>query len=105
MIDQLQPAVMTALAAGRQLNQAAGALGFYLLSKEGQHKDTYLQAMSDVDTSIQVLQELTAVREDAEMSSRVSAITGGIEDLRQREPTGFRNRCKLAALRIVWGKE
>jgi methyl-accepting chemotaxis protein len=85
MIDQLQPALMTALATGRQLNQAVGALGFYLLSKETQHKDTYLRAMSDVDNSIKELQELTAVREDPEMSSRVSAIAGGIAALRQRE--------------------
>ncbi|WP_297528002.1 methyl-accepting chemotaxis protein [Thiohalobacter sp.] len=45
MVDEQQPVVLDSLAVTGELNEAAGALGFYLLSGEAQHREAYERAL------------------------------------------------------------
>ena len=62
VVDEVQPALLTSRLLSEELNQASTSLGFYLLSKETQHKDAYLGGLVRLDEIIATLELLPAIR-------------------------------------------
>ena len=49
--EEIQPAVLTASKLQFQIERANSSLGFYLLSKEQSHKDSYLESLAKIRDS------------------------------------------------------
>ncbi len=52
VIEEIQPVVLASIELNEYLNQATASLGFYLLSGEQQHDDSYHQSMQTVDARL-----------------------------------------------------
>ena len=58
VVEQRQPAVFLSKELAVQLEQSAGSLGFYLLSKEQEHQAAYKKSLRRVD---EIIAELKAI--------------------------------------------
>ncbi len=72
--DDIQPAVLKASALEHSLDKANSALGFYLLSKEVSHRQTYEKNLQHVDGLLGELKGMSLVASSVDLSSRVEAI-------------------------------
>lgn len=64
LVNDIQPAANLSLKLVDQLDRAAASLGFYLLSKEQQHKKDYLDYLKRIETSTEKLISMNIVKND-----------------------------------------
>ena len=77
--EDIQPAVLAASELEYRLEKANSALGFYLLSKEDSHKQSYLQNLQKVDTILGEMRTMPLVQEDASVSEVVESIVADVD--------------------------
>ena len=77
MVEEIQPAIVASGAINAELNRATGSLGYYLLSKEPQHKQAYLTALADAERHLGELRGLIAA--DGESARLIDAIGADME--------------------------
>lgn len=66
LVNEIQPAANLSLKLVDQLDRASASLGFYLLSKEKQHKTDYLDYLNKIDASTKELISMNVVKNDAD---------------------------------------
>ena len=81
--DDIQPAVLAASELQYNIERANSSLGFYLLSQEQSHKDSYLESLAKVDVILGKLQNLPMVQEQALLKDHVNEIASGVEQFKQ----------------------
>lgn len=81
LVNDVQPAVVQSLQIVDELDRASASLGFYLLSKEDVHKKEYLFYMDKITTSVVLLSEMKAVRDDPETALLVETVAQSIKNL------------------------
>ena len=81
--DDIQPAVLAATELQYHIERANSSLGFYLLSKEQSHKDSYLESLARVDVVLGKLQNLDMVKDQPLLADRVNEIASGVDNFRQ----------------------
>ncbi len=59
VVEENQPMVIASLELSDKLHKASGSLGFFLLSKEDDHKNAYLKALENVKQSYQKLKSVS----------------------------------------------
>ena len=97
VVHEIQPTVFDAMELAKQLDTANKSLGFYLLSKEEQHKQGYLASLEQLDVLLGRLQSSAMAKEDAEVAQRLQGLAAKIERFK-----GFREQMlKLAEDNIV----
>ena len=74
VVDESQPAAMTSLMLRGQLERASRALGFYLLSKDPQHKNEYIEVLGKIDETVKSLQAMRAMQTSEQSARLVAAI-------------------------------
>ncbi|QYZ64982.1 MAG: hypothetical protein OI74_03800 [Gammaproteobacteria bacterium (ex Lamellibrachia satsuma)] len=79
VVGHTQPAVLQSMSVASELQRTTSALGFYLLSKEAQHKENYLNGLQKIDKQLNSLQELPAINGDPISVQLISDITLGIK--------------------------
>ena len=77
MVEEIQPAIVASGAISAELNRATGALGYYLLSKETQHKQAYLSALGAAEERLAALRGMVAG--DGESARLIDRIAADIE--------------------------
>ncbi len=79
MVKERQPAAFSAMALVTQLESASAGLGYYLLSKEGEHKENYEQAIEDLDALLQELSSNPMVARNPKLRGRVNEIVADLK--------------------------
>ncbi len=87
VVNHTQPAVLRSMEIAASLQRTSSALGFYLLSKEPQHKAAYQEGLTKVTELLQALRKLPAIQNDPASIQLVAAITSDIVKFK-----GFRER-------------
>ncbi len=64
VVDEIQPTVVRSMQLMAQLERSAGALGFYLLSRDDTHKQSYLAALKSAQTTLAALKETRLIAEN-----------------------------------------
>ncbi|WP_455207684.1 methyl-accepting chemotaxis protein [Kaarinaea lacus] len=81
--DDIQPAVLAASELQYHIERANSSLGFYLLSQEQSHKDSYLESLAKVDMVLGKLQNLPMVQNQPLLKDHVNEIAGGVDQFKQ----------------------
>ena len=81
--DDIQPAVLAATELQYHIERANSSLGFYLLSHEQSHKDSYLESLAKVDVVLGKLQSLPMVQDQPLLKDHVNEIAGGVNQFKQ----------------------
>jgi methyl-accepting chemotaxis protein len=81
--EDIQPAVLSATELQYHIERANSSLGFYLLSKEQSHKDSYLESLAKLDVVLGKLQNLQMVQDQPLLKDHVSEIAGGVNQFKQ----------------------
>ena len=93
VVNEIQPTVFDAMELATQLDTANKSLGFYLLSKEEQHKQGYLASLEQLDVLLGRLQSSTLAGEDAAVARQLQELAVKVERFK-----GFREQMlELAA--------
>ena len=78
----IQPAVLSASELEFRLEKANSSLGFYLLSKEDSHKQSYLQSLQRVDEILTEMRLMSLVTSDPDVSAQVGSIAADVESFK-----------------------
>ena len=78
VVKEHEPTVIAVIELGQQINQASSALGFYLLSKERNHKVEFKNSLQDVTTTLQTLQSRESIQNDDAAKKLVTLISSKI---------------------------
>lgn len=76
VIDDIQPSVIASMELTSGLNQATSSLGFFLLSGETVHRDTYQGALTRVDSMVEALTK--QLSSDAAQAAHIETIRADI---------------------------
>jgi methyl-accepting chemotaxis protein len=68
VVHERQPTLILAKELSTILKQAAGSLGFYLLTKESQHQDAYKRQIKQAEATLQKLQRMPVVMQNTRSS-------------------------------------
>ncbi|MCK5092393.1 MAG: methyl-accepting chemotaxis protein [Gammaproteobacteria bacterium] len=74
VVDQAQPMVLASMELNSYLETSARSLGFFLLSKDEQHKSAYLKALDSANRTLARIQLLPDVMDDPDTAALVDAI-------------------------------
>ncbi|MEJ2454202.1 MAG: methyl-accepting chemotaxis protein [Candidatus Thiodiazotropha sp.] len=85
VVKDRQPTLILAKDLASSLEQAAGSLGFYLLTKETQHRDAYTRQLDLAKVALTQLQQMPAVMRD---SRSIQLMEGLQQKLQAFETTG-----------------
>ncbi|MBD3671717.1 MAG: methyl-accepting chemotaxis protein [Gammaproteobacteria bacterium] len=78
VVDNAQPMVLASMELSAELAKSNQALGFYLLSKEEEHKNAYLGSLAKIEDIFSSMKSLEMVRSDQGMASQINAIENDI---------------------------
>lgn len=79
MVEHIQPTVLDALELATRLEHTTASLGFYLLSKEPQQREDYLQNLQQVSELLRNLQQQPLIQQDKALGNKVTAIAAKVE--------------------------
>jgi len=82
VVEERQPTVLLSMELSRHLQSSASSFGFYLLSRESQHKADFLQGEKRAGKLIEELGGLKAVVEHEEAKALVEGIAGDFARLK-----------------------
>jgi methyl-accepting chemotaxis protein len=85
----IQPAVIAAGELEYSLERTNSALGFYLLSKEESHKNSYLKGLEHVDEALEALSKTPLVRSDAQLKAQMDAIAADVAKFKSYQEQMF----------------
>jgi methyl-accepting chemotaxis protein len=85
MVDQRQPAVLVTNALATEINRTASALGFFLSTKEEEHKKNYLDGIQKAGSLLQELNQFEVIKSDKDSSELTTQLT---QDLSRFESLG-----------------
>ncbi len=80
VVGYAQPAVISSMEIAAEMQQTAASLGFYLLSKEKQHKDYYIEGQKALQALISQLQTLPAISNSPQGTELVRLIARDVSD-------------------------
>ena len=78
VVNEIQPAVFDAMELADELDASSKALGFYLLSKEPQHKKDYLNSLQKIDSLLEQLQASSIAGKDQVVAEQLKKLSGEI---------------------------
>jgi methyl-accepting chemotaxis protein len=90
VVKERQPTVLLSKQLATQLQQATSSMGFFLLSKEADHKSAYQKELAEAGKTIAALRALPAVQEHPESHALMEKIEANIKKFRQLEPKLFK---------------
>jgi len=73
-----QPAMLASMALSDQVNRSAQSMGFYLLSKEEVHKQSYVNELAGLTEKISALKEMPVLQQDPESAELVNKIASDV---------------------------
>ena len=79
MVRNVQPTVMDSMEIARLLDHASAALGFYLLSKEASHQQSFLATLNTIDQRFAQLRQRPLVQSDTEIKQKLTVIHDKVE--------------------------
>ena len=92
VVNDIQPAVFDAMELADELDAASKSLGFYLLSKEPQHKQEYIDALQQIDTRLERLKASPIANTNSVVAEQLNKLSAEVEQFKS-----FRERMlKLA---------
>ena len=74
VVNVYQPRTLASLELSRKVEETAGALGFYLLSKDDAHKKNYSQGLASINESYLSLKELLAKENDPKLNAKMDEL-------------------------------
>lgn len=74
VVEEVQPTMIVSMHLSKLLEQSAGSMGFYLLSKDEIHKQAYLKALTEIDSALNTLQSMPSIQQDTELNALVQSI-------------------------------
>ena len=87
VVDEVQPLVDKSMALESGLNRTTAAMGFYLLSKEEQHKTDYLAGLKSLREELAALAAMPAVKDDLSAQELLASIDQDINRFQGFEAT------------------
>ncbi len=87
VVDEVQPLVDRSMALESLLNRTTAAMGFYLLSKEEQHKTDYLAGLASLREQVAELAAMPGVKHDAGAQELLTSIDEDIARFQGFEAT------------------
>lgn len=87
VVEQRQPLALASTALSDAISHANNALGFYLISAEPSDQEDYDKAIKEVDRTLEMLQAMPLVQQDADTSVLIDDIANDLTQYRQ-----FRDR-------------
>ncbi len=90
VVKERQPTVMLSKELAARLQEAASSMGFYLLSKEADHKSAYQKELTEANKAIAALQVLPAVQNHPPSRTLVEKIGANVKKFRGLEPKLFK---------------
>jgi len=79
IVDESQPAMLASMELNDQVNRSAQSMGFYLLSREDAHKQSYINDVSGLVASLNELKSLKALQEDPESAKLLDMIVADVK--------------------------
>ena len=70
----IQPTLLASMSLKNALDEASTALGFYMLTNEEAHKNTYLKSLQQVDSALQALSSIPAVQNNPATQQMIAGI-------------------------------
>ncbi|VAX01506.1 Methyl-accepting chemotaxis protein I (serine chemoreceptor protein) [hydrothermal vent metagenome] len=83
VVNVRQPVTIASLRLANALGRANSSLGFYLTSGEKTHKNSYLEALENLTTSIAEIKEMPAVMNDEKTKALVSSIESKVNQYKE----------------------
>ena len=80
VVRHIQPAVLDAMSLDKYLDAANKSLGFYLLSQEPLHRQSYLDNLEQIDTVLERMQESSLAKEDQQVAKSLKALATQIAE-------------------------
>jgi len=74
IVDENQPAMLASMTISDQVNRSAQSLGFYLLSKEELHKESYVAELDALSKQVTLLKSMPILQQDPKSASLVNKI-------------------------------
>ncbi len=87
VVDKQQPAVLAAMTLASQIESVSASLGYYLLSREEDLKQAYVDDLARLNTLLVELEGNALVREQASLQKKVAAVKDDIKKL-----NGYKDR-------------
>jgi len=78
IVDESQPAMLASMALTDQVNRSAQSMGFYLLSKEKVHKQSYVDELSGLTSNLAKLKAMPVLQQDAESAKLMKKISADV---------------------------
>jgi methyl-accepting chemotaxis protein len=104
LVQQEQPAIVDAERLSSQLNQSIAQMGLYLLSREAQSQEPYLQSLAELDQLFSELQQQRALQSD-EMQTQLQILQAQIAQLQGYQAQvleyGSNNAARMPALSLL----
>lgn len=85
VVQDIQPTLILSLELISRLNATSTSLGFYLLTKEKQHKQAYQQNLQALDSKLQELKTTPVAQKDEQTQKLISAVEHDIASFKQYE--------------------
>lgn len=90
--EKIRPVVMLSNKLRENLESTSASMGFFLLSKEEEHKKNYEQGLIDLNKSVSSLKKMPIIQDDQTSMQMLSAIEVDIEKF-----AGYKDRLELYA--------
>ena len=85
MVEDIQPTLILSLELLNKLNETSTSLGFYLLTKEPQHKQAYQQHLQDLSDKLDELKNTPVAQNNPDTQALVQSVEQDIDKFKQYE--------------------
>ncbi len=76
--EESQPAMLASIALSDQVNRSAQSMGFYLLSKEAVHKESYTSELEELSKQVENLKSMPVLQKDPKSAQLVKKIAADV---------------------------
>ena len=76
--EESQPAMLASIAISDQVNRSAQSMGFYLLSKEAVHKNSYVAELDSLSKQVAALKAIPVLQQDPKSIELVNKISNDV---------------------------
>jgi methyl-accepting chemotaxis protein len=85
VVQEIQPTLILSLELINKLNETSTSLGFYLLTKEKQHQQSYQQSLQALDAKLAELKSTPVSQKDNKTQSLITAVEKDVDAFKQYE--------------------
>lgn len=89
IIEEHEPTMFASITLGLHIKAATSSLGFYLLSKEDEHKKAYLNTLVSIDTELSHLKQFDSIQKDLAAQKLVDDLENDIKKFKQYQKNIF----------------